>query len=190
MTEFKHSIAVDGPRNVGKTHLISQIKNRVVYKQPFAHWYTGLYAPVDGHIHNVDRSIFHFVSGMDITLLDTYNNGLLSKGIVFDRLFLSNSVYAVQAGRHKIGQSYDYLSYLVDSRYLENCWSIYITADIVPDNRNKDQWSSYDANKTRDLYLTMIQHLEQKGYNKIIHFKNLFDKDSVTNFLEKISKIE
>lgn len=183
-------IAIDGPRNVGKTHLINLIKDRPLYKQPFADWYTKLYAPIDGHLHNTDNQIFQFVAGMDITILDTYNQNLLTKGIVIDRLFLSNSVYAVQAGRHTIGKSYEYLSYLMDSGYLSKCWSIFIDAEILPDLRNKDQWSIYQPQKTRDLYYKMLTHLESIGYKKIYKFHNKLDHISESEFLNLISNIE
>lgn len=155
-------IFIDGARNSGKTHLISNINSDVdKYKFPFNEHYENL------KLSN-DKSLFLLNLGYNLTLLD-----LIKNKTVVDRGILSDVVFGIMSNRITFEEGEYFLNYISNKFDFK---IVYIIADNRVDNRDKDKWV-YDKYLYDEYSLKLIEKLKN-----VTIFKNEFNKDSVFKF--------
>lgn len=178
---------IEGPRNTGKTFLLSQT-NKQVYKFPFANYIKESYTKQLNNIHfdelNKNKPIHYFSVGSDLAVLELDKQNIINN-VYVDRNFLSTLVFGIQSGRI----SYD--TALIEGEYIktkyDNYRIIYINRELViEDNRNKDDYDIYKYDETHTIYHSLIYDLGLD--DKITYFTNHFDNESIKKFKEIIYK--
>jgi Cdc6-like AAA superfamily ATPase len=180
---IKPIIIIEGSRTVGKTYLINSIeKHFKSYKYPFVDWFNTIYD--NDMSNNTNKEIFYLIFGQDTCLFDLYFKGLIEGPLILDRGFLSNAVFGIQSNRIQLNEV------ITNLKWQLNKWPnlfkiVYIDSEPIIDIRNKDNWSLYDNEKTKEIYQTLFKELNLK----VTNFYNNKDKQSITDFYNCIKKI-
>lgn len=170
---------IEGARNVGKTFLINKLKelNMETYKFPFKDVYTK-YIQISPETNlNDDSELFYTTLGYSITILDLMRQGQIKHDIIIDRGVLSDLIFGIQSGRIDKKIAIEWWSHLFE--YEDLFKTVYIYSDNNKDNRNKDEWSFYDIDKTHKIYLSFMEEIDYKP----IMFKNEYNEESVNYFI-------
>lgn len=185
MNEAKKFITIcEGARYVGKTYLLSKVKDMFpVYKFPFKNYYDLFFPDIT---KNDNREIFHAAAGFDLSVHDLYKNDLVENGIVLDRGFLSNIIFGLQAKRIDFEYADKMFDFILES-YGDTFHIMYIEAEDRTDDRNKDVWNFYNKSETVSLYNRYIPKLVEMG--KATVFQNKFDDESVKEFYKSMYKV-
>jgi Cdc6-like AAA superfamily ATPase len=151
---IKPIIIIEGSRNVGKTYLINSIEQHFKsYKYPFTDWFNTVYN--NDITNNINKEIFYLCFGMETGIFDLYSKGLIDGPLILDRGFLSNAVFGIQSGRIQLNEV------VINLKWQLNRWPnlfkiVYIESESIVDTRNKDNWSLYDNEKTKEIYQMLL----------------------------------
>lgn len=173
-------IIIEGPRNVGKTYLISKIDKPEKYKFMFSDYFTNSFIQDFNQTSlecNDKKELHYFLLGTDISFLNLIQEKVIEKDLIVDRGFISTLVFGIQAGRITYEQALNQGSYILD-RYGKNFKVIYLQAAMKKDIREKDIWDFYHQNETHRLYTKLMTDLEID----FIPLFNNFDDQSVHLF--------
>lgn len=175
-------IYLEGPRNTGKSFLMSQLGQEEyrLFKFPFPQVYKHL---------SMDEKIGKgFAFGKDIQLLELRKWNLVKEPIVVDRGFLSTAVYGVLDNRMTIQEGHDYLKY-IKLNYDMNKIKILCFAGENPkseDDRNKkDGWEGLTYDKQVEMYREFIDDIGERIYV----FSNWFNEQSVGQFKDLMREL-
>lgn len=180
---IKPIIIIEGSRTVGKTYLINSIeKHFKSYKYPFVDWFNTIYD--NDMSNNTNKEIFYLIFGQDTCLFDLYFKGLIEGPLILDRGFLSNAVFSIQSNRIQLNEVITNLKWQLN-RWPNLFKIVYIESESIVDTRNKDNWSLYDNEKTKEIYQMLFKELNLE----VTNFYNNKDKQSVTDFYNCIKNL-
>ncbi len=178
-------VFVEGPRNVGKSHLIRELPARInTYKLPFTDYFDAFISGADFMAATSSRDALHFTSGFDVALLTMHRDGLITDApIVVDRGFISNIVLAVQQERFTLAEGKAYMGFLHQWGMIQNVRVVNIAADYRPDERNKDAWNYLSQAKSVELFDEFLTAFaELTSWRNVSTVYNTFDAASVARF--------
>lgn len=189
-------IIIEGAQGVGKTFLLSAVKQYPVYKFPYTKYFRDFLKRFPDDTGHGSREAHHHTTGYDITLLSLNQHKLLSNNIIIDRGFISNIVFSIIEGRSTLEEGLQYIDWLDHEGYLKNLHIVWLRRApgvIVPD-RNKDEWEflhkEQGYKEQDDLYSTLIDYTAHRKNGPIIHeINNKFNEMDIMNFINVMNEI-
>lgn len=175
-------IIIEGNRNAGKTHLISNQNVYPVFKFDFNKYFLGL------NLEKESISTHQFGIGKEIMLHDLYNTGIISEDVVIDRGIITNMVWGVLKGRIDLYSTERQLTFLAESGLFKNSRFI-IVRGIYNQKRNKDIWDDMDVyhKEEEELFIHFSELL--KSFNvEIDIIMNSFDNESKKEFINLLER--
>jgi hypothetical protein len=177
-------ILVEGPKNVGKSHLIGQSKFKS-YKFPFVEYFSSFIAKDEKDTGSKSKETYYFTTSYDVTLLSLNKAGMLPLlPTLIDRSFLSNIVLGVLQGRITEEEGYKYIDYLAKNSYLENTRIVYV--DKVSKDQGKreeaDNWEFLEYEKQAKLFTQYLDYLHKSHEVEHVRIINRFDQASSDKF--------
>jgi hypothetical protein len=169
-------IIIEGPRNVGKTFLLSHL-NKNVHQLKFVEF--------KEHF-NLDKNLaLGFSYGKDIAQLQLAKEGYLNN-LIMDRGFLSSIVYSIILGRDSKDNLQKYFDYILDNGLLENSKIIYIHGKNPVRRVNKDFLDDLEYDVQEKLYTEFISRMIPSKHLEIL--ENKFDDSLINTFVDIINK--
>ena len=200
-------VFVEGPRNVGKSFMIEEIKDMHLKNIVFPKFdFTGIHDFIlknnnlIGENSPKDRKAILGVSfGKDLQTLQFLKEKIFEdKIIIMDRGFLSSAVYGILFNRFSEEEAIQYLEYIQNrffSQEENQAEIIYVDSQKKNpfDRGYKDKWNNLDqtdSNFQSRIYNGIINNPLLEGIRKRIHmFNNDFDEDSRMSFKKMIWRI-
>lgn len=179
-------ILLEGPRNSGKTYLISKL-SYPTFKFDFTGVYGGLNLQADSpETHALGL-------GKEIMLHQLFHKGFLGKDLVVDRGILTNQSWGLYQDRVEFNRIYSEIDFLYSEGYFNDVEIILINSDFPASIReNKDHWDHLENDSERikelQIFLKIADYMKEKGI-KINRFKNNFDMESENRFLNLINSL-
>jgi len=192
-------IFIEGPRHVGKTHLINsffaQNKNPdiIYYKFQFAKYIEEL----GFRDHEAGPGVHYFSIANVLTILELNRTLLKDKIMIFDRSIFSAYVWSIYRKRMPKARLLSEFSKILNGELYQECTVLYLTRnqETDPEKREKDYFGNFE-NYTiekklfEDIFKDFRSEIiDSKKSNHFMTFTNNFDTTSVSDFCEILNSL-
>lgn len=174
-------VIIEGPRNVGKTFLLSKTGlDDKIYKFSVSQFFDlfGLQA---------EEKMVGFSLGKDFQIMKLNKEGLIRPRTIMDRGFLSSVVYGVINNRFTKQFGDFYVKYIVDNFLSDDVLIVYIDAGCEGNpNRCKDRWDNkIEFENQIEIYKRYLPMIPR---GNLTVFRNNFTPKSIEEFKELIEE--
>lgn len=186
---------IEGPRNCGKTFLLTKYFDRTEFKGKIEYYkfYFANHFKTLGLEWIEDSPALHYFSlGNIMTIMEMNVEKKLQKPIVFDRAIISAYTWAILRKRLSKEKASEEFIKLISSPLFVNSKTVVIRHNTLgSSNRIKDSWDNLDNSEEWKIMSELIDlgktHLSDKERNnELVFIDNDFNENSISNFVSVV----
>lgn len=177
-------IIVEGPRNCGKSYLISNIIFKRMFKK-----YKFSFADFDRSFRFDESAAVNFAMGKDFQILKLAQDKMLKDGILMDRGPISSIVYGLLNGRMDMDFADELIKEIIKLLKCSGIHIIYVYGKNPIERKNKDKWDEMEYGKQKQMYDTIFSKIESCYFLNKTSFENKFNSESILSFNKLIFEL-